>query len=320
MANSLSHSILKTLAYYDVFSFPLTIEELFHALWEPPLGITFQETLTVASVLKDEGRLQSHYGYYYLPGQAAIVEERRRAVLRVEEKMDIARRAMTKMRYVPFVRSVMVCNTVAFGWPHVESDVDVFIIVQSGRLWLTRVLITLGLGMVRLRRGKRFVTDRVCLSFYVTTEALDLSKVALAPPDIYLAYWITHLIPLFNSHQTYEQFTKANQWVLTHLPTARLDYDVLPRVRVNHSSVSRAVQQVGEWIFGRAKMGDWIERMVKKIQQTKMARNRHSLQHEPDTRVVISDDMLKFHENDRRELYRQKWKERVKEFEPLNKF
>jgi hypothetical protein len=55
------------------------------------------------------------------------------------------------------------------------------------------------------------------------------------------------------------------------------------------------------------------------MQLAKMKMNLHSLQNEADTRVVISDEMLKFHENDRREEYRDKWLEKCnKIFNSIN--
>ena len=50
----------------------------------------------------------------------------------------------------------------------------------------------------------------------------------------------------------------------------------------------------GVLFYGR--VGDWLEKIAKKMQLKKMAKNTESLAKENDSRVIISDTMLKFHE------------------------
>jgi len=56
-----------------------------------------------------------------------------------------------------------------------------------------------------------------------------------------------------------------------------------------------------------------VELFLKKVQIEKMSKNNKSLAKENDTRVIISDNMLKFHENDRRDFYQNKFKQQLEE-------
>ena len=44
--------------------------------------------------------------------------------------MKIANRAVEKIRWVPFLRAIFVCNTLAGPGLKEESDIDVFIITR----------------------------------------------------------------------------------------------------------------------------------------------------------------------------------------------
>jgi hypothetical protein len=66
------------------------------------------------------------------------------------------------------------------------------------------------------------------------------------------------------------------------------------------------------------KYGDLIEGQAKGIQQAKMKFNFGSVQNAGDTRVVINDKMLKFHEKDRRVEYRDEWIKKCKNLD-MNK-
>lgn len=48
-----------------------------------------------------------------------------------------------------------------------------------------------------------------CLSFFITTDAMNLSKIAIEN-DIYLYYWIYYMKPILVRGDIYEQFLSAN--------------------------------------------------------------------------------------------------------------
>ena len=81
---------------------------------------------------------------------------------------------------------------------------------------------------------------------------------------------------------------------------------------MDNGKVGKFFKKILEKVWG-AKYGDLIEAQAKGAQLAKMKMNYNSAQNIPDTRVIVSDSMLKFHENDRREEYREKWLEKCRE-------
>lgn len=320
MPEKLKKSILQTLAYFDIFSYPLTSEEIYRWLWcynkntdYTDLGIDYTDFLMGLERLKEVSWFGYKNGYYFLSGREEIVDSRQRAVRLLENKMKIARRGVKKIRWVPFVKVVFVCNTLASASATADSDIDVFIVIRNKRLWLARLLVTLTLSLFGLRRTKKSIKNKICLSFYVTEESLNLSPISIDEPDIYLAYWLDQLIPVYDPKDIRSKILQANKWARKYLPNAWQEYDLLRRWQAGEGEISKFIKNILEKMWGSG-YGDLIEGQARDIQKAKMKRNTSSLQNENDNRVVISDQMLKFHENDRREFYRQMWEQRAEEY------
>ena len=326
MNTELSQSIGQTLAFFDMFDHPLTKEELYRWLWRdlritdvksrgdhvpfrdnPDLRIDYNEFLSQLEHLEQLQQFERLNGFYFLKGRKGIVEERQRRVRLVEEKMEIARRGIKKLRWIPFVRSVFVCNTLAGGYVKEDSDIDVFVVVQKGRLWLSRLFVTFFLSVTGLRRNKRQIKNKICLSFYVSDDHLDLKDIAIDEPDIYLMYWLVQLVSVYDPDNILADVQKANAWVKKYLLSEFQPYEILPREKVADSRLSRGFKRVFEIMWTGA-YGNFLEAQAKAVQRARMKLTRGSVRDEPDTRVVISDSMLKFHENDRREEYRERWR------------
>lgn len=309
MTETILRSALQTLAYFDIFDFPLTKEELYRFLWRPPVGLTFAEFLMALEECANQEIISHNGGYYFLPNRENIVAIRERKVVIVEKKLTMARRAARKIRFVPFVEAMYVANTVAAGVASEESDVDVLIVIKKNYLWLGRLLVTLTLSLFRLRRTKICVQDRVCLSFYVTEEAFDLSAVALDSSDIYLSYWLDQLAPVFDSNNILKKIQNKNQWIKNNLPQALRDYCMLSRGQIRDLKFIRQIRRAQEFALDSL-FGNRLEQLAKKIQEAKMNRDYTSLHYASDHRVVVNDSMIKFHENDRRRYYRNLWLKR----------
>ncbi|HYE59755.1 MAG TPA: hypothetical protein VEA18_01060 [Candidatus Kapabacteria bacterium] len=304
----LERTALTTLAYFDAFDRPLTKEELYRWLWKGDEVMSFSSFVDQMGTMS----LPTTAGYHHLPGREDIVQTHQARVWLTEQKYRVAKRAARKMRYLPFVRAVFVCNTVAMGCPKEESDIDVFIVVKEGRLWVTRLLVTIWLSLWRLRRSKRHIADRVCLSFYHTDKTVDLSSIQLFPDDIYLIYWIDQLLPLYDPDHLAKQVREENSWIRQWIPLSQTSPGVTSRWSIQDTGLSRTLRSVGTF-FLSGPVGMFCEQVSKQAQQWKMRRNTKSIQSEPDTRVIINDTMLKFHENDRRTLYRDAWLKRLRD-------
>ncbi len=318
-------SILQTLAFFDIFEQPLTKEELFRCLFTTDFKFTdytdFLAQLERQTSLP--GVAEQSQGFYFLPGRESIVETRQRRVKIIEEKMKIAVRGVKKLRWVPFARAVFICNTVAMASAGEAGDIDVLIIVKKGRIWLARLSATLILSLFRLRRTKTKIKNRICLSFYITDDNLNLEKIAIKD-DVYLMYWVDSLIPVYDPANLHQSILQANKWVKKYLPNGLQPYETdgtwnvgrparnaLQACMAGGGTSARFFKNLFEKMWG-GRYGNMIEAQARGIQQAKMKMNLQSRQNQPGTAVIISDSMLKFHENDRREEYKRLWAEKCR--------
>jgi len=307
----LNKSILQTLAYFDIFNHPLTKEELFRCLMkiDDQSFINYPDFLSQLDNLKD---VENRDGFYFLVGRDENVAIRQARVKILEQKMKIAVRGIKKIAWLPFVRAVFVCNTLAMGVAEENSDIDVFIIVKKKRIFLARILATLSLSLFGLRRTKKKVNNRICLSFYVSDDNLNLEKISLKN-DVYLVYWLNSLIPVYDPEKLHESIIRANRWVEKYLLNGLQSYIVSRQWRAESGRVGRFFKNFLETVWS-GKYGDLIEAQAKGAQLAKMKMNLNSVKDQPDTRVIVSDGILKFHENDRREEYKKLWLEKCEKY------
>lgn len=114
--------------------------------------------------------------------------------------------------WIPGIQMLAVVNSLSMYSTHKDSDIDLFIITKPGYLWLVRIFSTGILNLLGVRRANIDIAENFCLSFFITEEAMDLSKIAI-PDDIYLENWIRYMKPIFTRGDIYHRFLSANAWV-----------------------------------------------------------------------------------------------------------
>ncbi|MBI5229843.1 MAG: hypothetical protein HY981_00895 [Candidatus Magasanikbacteria bacterium] len=303
--------IIETISLFSLFEYPLTASEL--ALWlksDHAVNAGYVYRAAVQLTQKKESPIGFKNGFFFLSCHEASVEHRMQNFLTHLPKFSRARRAVRLISWIPFLRMAAICNTVAMATSNQESDIDFFIVARAGRLWLVRLLTALVLQCAGMRRHGRHIANRICLSFYVADSALGLSGIRLPNGDIYMLYWPTQLVLLFNKDGTYEKFAHANAWVREDLPNTDFE-NALSDTRVARDGyITRLARRTGERALQGA-IGDIVERVCRFIQRAKMCYTPHGAR--PATNaVVISDTMLKFHERDRRQEFHEAWQRRVK--------
>ena len=303
-------SIIKTLTFFELFEHPLTGFEIFKWLYGPePRGLA-----EILSASREDSAIKEVNGFFFLGDEKEgerLVRKRQERLADNDEKMRQAQKATRLISWVPFIKLAAVCNTLSFGAAEADSDIDFFIVARKGRIWTVRLFVTAVLSLFGLRRHGRKIANRVCLSFFITDDNLDLQSIALPGflPDIYLIYWITQLAPLIDRKNTLEKFWQANSWVKTYLPNFSFDTQLPDYRQISIPNWIEKWRLFHERVMG-GRLGDWREKALRRLQLTKMTKKERS-RRAADSRVVISDQMLKFHEEDRREEYRQEWQKKA---------
>ncbi len=200
-----------------------------------------------------------------------------------------AKRWIPLLRHLPGVRAAFLCNSVALGTATQHSDIDLFIVTDASRLWVARCFVTCILHILRLRRHGNNIAGRFCLSFFATENALNMEKIALQPHDPYLALWTATLIPVFGSSVANTVIAQNQEFVSRSLGAAvRFSAD-LAEISKGDSRIRTSL----EIAFGRR----WNQ-LLKTLFLPRAEHKKARLVDASGT--IISDEMLKFHNTDRR--------------------
>jgi hypothetical protein len=206
-------AILRTLAYADLFDWPLTPAEIHRFL---PIGASATEVeATVASSRTDWTPVN---GFVVLRGRESLVAIRRRREAASARIWLTALRAARAVGAMPFVRLVAVTGSLAVNAAESDADVDLFVVTADGRLWLTRAA-TIAVGRVARPAG---VT--LCPNYLLAETALELDQ-----QDRFTAHELAQMIPI-SGGATYRDLLERNAWYRAFLPNHRPLVVAEPRV------------------------------------------------------------------------------------------
>lgn len=323
--NFLEKSILATVIYYDIFDYPLTGLEVFKHLinplhvigqiedinkieFEPMNNITLFEVLKLLESERIKKVISQKNGFYFLKEKMWLYQERIERQKIAAERWKKVKKVLKFIQFVPFVKMIAVCNSLAIDNSKKDADIDFFIVARKKRIWLVRFMVTFAVWIIGEWRHKDRVSEKICLSFYVTEEFLNLSHLAIKPYDIYLANWIHQLRPVLFREKIYEEFILKNQWVGDYLINfGKIENFYHPEFK--QSRILVLVRKVLEKILD-GWIGDTKEAIFRFFQKIKIS---HKIApHEIPTAVVVSDKVLKFHENDKREHFQREFLKRLK--------
>lgn len=199
-----------------------------------------------------------------------------------------AKKYIKTIEHIPWIEMIAICNSLSMHATHDNSDIDLFIVCQPKMLWFVRFFVTIKMWRLGVWRHKDEIAHNFCLSFFVTSDALDFTKIAIEN-DIYLYYWIYYLKPIVSRNNTYEKFLDANKWV-------KIDPQQKQRNLIHHTKASKAPTVHLYHI--------WLSSIIKNLLGHK-TKKRYKTLWKPQW-VIISDVMLKFHDKDKRIVIRDR--------------
>lgn len=220
---------------------------------------------------------------------------------------DRAKEYIAKIRDIEWIEMMAICNSLSMYATHEDSDIDLFIVTKPGMLWFIRFFVTLRFWRLGVWRKWEDIAGNFCLSFFITTDAMDLSKIAIKN-DIYLSYWIYSLKPIINRNNTYEKFIEVNSWVAVDEEQIKKNLIfVIPQWNggIPFAWIYEKKLSKSQKIILKGMLTAWqklINFLIRFFLRRKTLKQYHTLW-KPEG-VIITDDMLKFHDQDRREEIR----------------
>ena len=136
---NIEKSIIQTLAFFDIFSYPLTESEIWKWLYKPGKKVALSE---IKNVLEDSefltDKVSKVEGFYSLKDRENTCYRRKQNNNVAEHKYRRAIRLAKLYRFIPFIRMMAVCNSLAISNAKEDSDIDFFIITKKNKIWLAR--------------------------------------------------------------------------------------------------------------------------------------------------------------------------------------
>lgn len=246
----LERAILETLAYSDIFEYPLTLNELHRYL---SLSISFEE---LESRIPYNQSLPNRDGYYHLPGRDEVVG------IRKGRESDSRRAFHRAVRYgkilarLPFVRMAAMTGSLAVLNLSKSADMDFMLVTAPNRLWLARAF------AVTFGRLMRLAGDRICVNLLVSENALEWPR-----HDLYSARELGQMVPIAGM-DVYLRLRAANPWAESILPNAASAPEPTPQTV---KATGTILQRIMELPF-RGRFGEWLDRVLMNIQLRKISR------------------------------------------------
>ncbi|MGL5890528.1 MAG: hypothetical protein ACRC3B_11620, partial [Bacteroidia bacterium] len=157
-------AILRTLAYYDVFRFPLKEDELISF---GSFGGHKEDLQRELCALTKSGIIGELRGYYFLADfSPAHVEAREVNEIRAAAAVKKVKRFSNLIARFPFVKCVCISGSYSKGVLDRYGDVDYFIIANPGRLWLARTMLILFKKIFLLNSRRYF-----CINYLIDSQS-----------------------------------------------------------------------------------------------------------------------------------------------------
>lgn len=282
-------AVVNTIAFFDLFNYPLTSKEIFHFL---PTRIDFEQLL---EVLENMELVEVNQGFYFLKGREEIIEIRKKRYNYTQRKFALAKHIAKIFKFIPTIKLIAVSNIIGYYNLKQASDIDLFIVTKKNRIWITRFITVAITKLLRVRPTSKKHTDKICLSFFVSEDALDLNKLSL-DKDPYFYYWFVGLKPVYERNEMFKKFLQHNWWLQKYLPNW-----------IESLNLKGDKFKYSQPIF----LFNFLEFLSKKLQLKILPKEIKKKMNQGEG-VIVSDNILKFHIYDKRYYYFQEWLNKLK--------
>lgn len=303
----IQRAIINVIAFFDMFDYPMTDFEIWQYL---DYECDFSD---VRNILINEPLdcINTKNGFYFLKGRQDIIITRMRRYNYANRKIKKTMSIIRLFKFIPWIKMIGIGNIIGSNNMRDNSDIDLFIITEKKRVWITRLFCVGIAKLLRIRPTAEEQRDKICLSFYISEDVMNIKNMMLNEdkicikennPDNYFIYWLAGIVPLYNVDDSYEKFILENNWLKYYLPNWKkiIIHEQLKVQRIN----SLIYRDVIDMLIGGIESN--IKRWQCRIMPDYLARSINVTDG-----VVVNDHIIKLHYNDRRREFRDRYRRRL---------
>ncbi|OGC81423.1 MAG: hypothetical protein A2V81_04175 [Candidatus Abawacabacteria bacterium RBG_16_42_10] len=195
---------------------------------------------------------------------------------------------------IPEITDIFLVNSYALGSLKETSDIDLLVITKPDTMWWTRLKLTAALELAGIRRKPGNIEEQFCLSFFITENAMDMSKIAI-DDDLYLHFWISSVQSLLN--RSLSSWHEQNPWLKDIFPSFSMQDFTSPPVP------AQLIVPPTTPTSSPPSSSHFLNSLVRPLMQWRHRMKQKQLG--PEASIVVSDTMFKFHNLDRRQHYKE---------------
>jgi predicted nucleotidyltransferase len=269
---AIRQDILSTLAYFDIFNYPITQSEIILFCRKTYSHGEFSSAL---GTMAAEGVIYRFDEFYTLQNDYSVIPRRRTGNLKAKQLLRSADRVAVILSWFPFVRGIAISGSLSKNYADDQSDIDLFIITAKNRLWLARTL-------MHCLKKVSFLVNRqhlFCMNYYIDEAQLEIEE-----KNIYTATEIATLLPL-RGIAAFQDFYKKNAWSRNYLPNHQMRISYIKEMP--QSVVKRSL----EWLLDNS-FGNLLDNFFMKLTDRRWHKKR--LKNKLNSRgLVMSMDAAK---------------------------
>jgi hypothetical protein len=302
---NLNKAIVSTIAFFDIFSYPLSTFEVFKYL---QIESSYFQLVLALEELESRNIISSKNSFYCLKGKEDNFRIRQKRYNYTKKKIKIARRWSKIFKLFTGLKLIALSNSIGSYNLREGGDIDLFIITKRNKIWTSRFTLALIAKLFNLRPSPENEKDKLCLSFFISEANLNLENYT-KENDFYFLYWLVNLSSIYDKDDYLDKLLAENVWVKNYLP----NYFKI----INFSNEKNSYKKIEEKekIFNnKSNSNGFIEKNLKKIQWRLFPQEIKDKANKAKE-VIINDKVLKLHVLDRREFFYKKYLDRMKAYE-----
>lgn len=207
---TLRDAIVDLLAYFAVFGLPLTERDIYLYL---PVKTTPVAVKVHLERLMQRGKLQKLKDRYGL--RKVDYNQLEVFASRQQELLKKAKAWAKLFSLPPFIKSVVLVSSVAYGCPNETSDIDLVVVTSPNRIYLSKAYLYAFFRNFDIN-SSREKTNRLGISALLTTNGARFERDVYGL-DVQRLPWLLSARPLYG-HSVWHSLLKHNEFVRANAP------------------------------------------------------------------------------------------------------